>query len=97
MPDQKPTRLVMDVDRDGWTKGLQLNIAELDENNQGWGYRIAGPKYNGSSKNLLRVELDERDAAEIRTMLDKAFPLAAVEQIDQTGPLVDTEEASDGR
>ncbi len=76
MPEQKPTRIVMDVDRDGWTNGLQLNIAELDENNAGWGYRIAGPKYNGSSKNLLRVELDERDANEIRKMLDKAFPVA---------------------
>lgn len=75
MPEQKNTRLVMDVDRDGWTKGIQLNIAELDENNSGWGYRLAGPKYNGSSKNLLRVELDERDAGEIRKMLDAVFPV----------------------
>ncbi|KOU50534.1 hypothetical protein ADK55_18470 [Streptomyces sp. WM4235] len=85
MPDQKPTRIVMDVDRDGWTSGLQLNIVSLDERDCGWGYRLAGPKYNGSSKNLLRVELDERDAAEIRKMLDKAFPP------------VDAEVASDGR
>ncbi|MFD8577210.1 hypothetical protein ACFV1H_17995 [Streptomyces virginiae] len=77
MTDPKPTRIVLDVDRDGWTNGLQLNIAELDENNSGWGYRLAGPKYNGSSKNLLRVELDERAAAEIRKMLDKGFPLDA--------------------
>lgn len=76
MPDQKPARIVMDVDRDGWTKGLQLNIAEIDEDGSGWGYRLAGPKYNGSSENLLRVELKERDAREIRQMLDKAFPLA---------------------
>lgn len=85
MSDEKHTRIVMDVDRDGWTKGLQLNIAELDENGSGCGYRLAGPKYNGSSKNLLSVVLDERDAAEIRQMLDKVFPLA------------DAEVASDGR
>lgn len=96
MPDKKP-RLVLDVDRDGWTKGLQLNIAELDENGHGWGYRLAGPKYNGSSENLLRVELSERDATEIRQMLDRAFPLTSVGEVDQTGFLVDTEEASNGR
>jgi hypothetical protein len=79
MPDEKPARIVMDVDRDGWTKGLQLNIVGLDENDHGWGYRLAGPKYNGSSTNLLRVELTERDASEIRQMLDKVFPLVGVE------------------
>ncbi|KAF0647123.1 hypothetical protein [Streptomyces fradiae] len=67
-------RIVIDVDRDGWTKRLQLNIVQLDENDGGWGYRLAGPKYNGSSTNLLRVELDARDAAEIRKFLDEAFP-----------------------
>ncbi|MFJ7067538.1 hypothetical protein [Streptomyces sp. NPDC101115] len=70
-------RIVIDVDRDGWTERLQLNVARLDENGQGWGYRLAGPKYNGSSTNLLRATLDERDAAEIRAHLDAVFPLAA--------------------
>jgi hypothetical protein len=69
------TRIVFDVDRDGWTKNLQLNIATLDENDRGMGFRLAGPKYNGSSKNLLRTELDERDATEIRAALDAVFPL----------------------
>ncbi|MGQ4351948.1 hypothetical protein [Streptomyces drozdowiczii] len=68
-------RIVLDVDRDGWTKNLQLNIATLDENNSGMGFRLAGPKYNGSSTNLLRTELDERDASEIRAALDAVFPL----------------------
>ncbi|MGP3684100.1 hypothetical protein ACTVZO_05200 [Streptomyces sp. IBSNAI002] len=72
-----PTRIMMDVDRDGWTNGLQLNIVGLDENDSGWGYRLAGPKYNGSSQNLLRVELKERDANEIRKMLDKVFPVVS--------------------
>jgi hypothetical protein len=67
-------RIVIDVDRDGWTKNLQLNIVTLDEHDSGTGYRLAGPKYNGSSTNLLRVELDERDADEIRQALDAVFP-----------------------
>lgn len=67
-------RIVIDVDRDGWTKNLQLNIANIDENNRGMGYRLAGPKYNGSSTNLLRAELDDRDAGEIRDALDEVFP-----------------------
>lgn len=70
-------RIVLDVDRDGWTKNLQLNIATLDENDRGMGYRLAGPKYNGSSTNLLRTELDDRDAGEIREALDTVFPLPA--------------------
>lgn len=83
-------RIVIDVDRDGWTKGLQLNIAELDENDGGHGYRLAGPKYNGSSTNLLRTELDDRDAAEIRQYLDAVFPLA---QDPADPPVVDRETA----
>ncbi|MFJ2279171.1 hypothetical protein ACIOEZ_34045 [Streptomyces sp. NPDC087866] len=71
-------RIVLDVDRDGWTQNLQLNLLTLDENDSGMGFRLAGPKYNGSSKNLLRTELDERDATEIRKALDVAFPLPAV-------------------
>lgn len=67
-------RIFIDVDRDGWTKNLQLNIVKLDENDRGMGFRLAGPKYNGSSMNLLRTELDERDAAEIRAMLNAVFP-----------------------
>jgi len=69
---------VIDVDRDGWTKGLQLNIAKLDENGTGSGYRLAGPKCNGSSTNLLRRVLDARDAAEIRAALDDVFPQPAL-------------------
>lgn len=67
-------RIVLDVDRDGWTKRLQLNIAQLDADGHGWGYRLAGPKYNGSSHRLLRCELTAWDAAEIRRYLDEAFP-----------------------
>ena len=80
MPDttpEKTPRIVMDVTRDGWTNGVQLGISALDENGSGLGYRIAGPKYNGSQSLLLRTDLDERDAREIREHLDKAFPSQA--------------------
>ncbi|WP_327259962.1 hypothetical protein [Streptomyces sp. NBC_01240] len=92
-------RIVIDLDRDGWTKNLQLNIAKLDENNRGMGFRLAGPKYNGSSTNLLRTELDERDAAEIRAMLDDVFPLAVVpsqaEVLHQAARLLEQQGYSD--
>lgn len=58
------------VDKDGWTGGLQLNICHPKSG----GYRIAGPKYNGSSTNVLMYRLTERDANEIRRYLDESFP-----------------------
>ena len=57
------------VDQDGWTKGLQLSIG--DDNG---GFRIAGPKYNGSGKSLIKHKLTERDIAEITAYLKKATP-----------------------
>lgn len=63
-------KIRIDVDKDGWTKGLQLSIGD-----DSGGYRLAGPKFNGSSKPVLRAELDERDAREIRAYLAKGFPL----------------------
>ena len=67
-------RLVMQVSRDGLTDRLQLAISKLDENDAGNGYRLAGPKFNGSGEVLLSRTLDERDAAEIRGYLDAVFP-----------------------
>lgn len=49
------------VDKDGWTKGLQLSI-----DSDGLGYRFRGPKCNGSSSNLMKHELNERDLDELR-------------------------------
>ena len=60
------------VDKDGFSKGFQVSIGTDDG-----GYRIAGPKYNGSSKSLIKHELDERDVAEIKKYLDKVAPLTA--------------------
>lgn len=73
MTETPKPRIVMDVCRDGWTKGLQLGISALNADG-GRGFRIAGPKYNGSQKRLLSTDLDERDAREIRKYLDEAFP-----------------------
>lgn len=57
------------VSRDGWTKGLQLAIG--DENG---GFRLSGPKFNGSGETLLTFFLDsERDIKEIKRYLNKAM------------------------
>ena len=56
--------------KDGWTGGLQLAI----EDTNGSGFRIAGPKFNGSGKPLQKHKISERDAKEIRSYLDRAFP-----------------------
>jgi hypothetical protein len=58
------------VEQDGWTRGIQLSITDQS----GSGFRIAGPKFNGSSKALVTHQITERDANEIRQYLDQAFP-----------------------
>jgi hypothetical protein len=68
-------RITLEVDRDGLTGKLQLSIQQTHENGAGHGYRLAGPKFNGSGKNLLKRELDQRDADEIRGYLDAVFPV----------------------
>ncbi|NUV31999.1 hypothetical protein [Streptomyces odorifer] len=80
-PMSKPTRIKLEVDRDGWTSNLQVNLAQVDDNDSGWGYRLAGPKYNGSSRNLLSRTLDERDAQEIRDALNAVFPDERITQL----------------
>ncbi|HEY3652342.1 MAG TPA: hypothetical protein VGL33_30540 [Streptosporangiaceae bacterium] len=70
-----PDKITIDVSRDGLTNSLQLSINQLDEDDAGHGYRLAGPKFNGSGKVLLSRTLDERDAAEIRRYLDAVFPV----------------------
>jgi hypothetical protein len=80
-PNDAPStdRITLEVDRDGWTNGIQLSINRLNEEGVGSGYRLAGPKFNGSGKTLLTRTLDQRDADEIRTCLDAVFPLPEVE------------------
>ena len=63
--------IYLDVSKDGWTGGYQISIGELDENGAGSGYRIAGPKFNGSSNVVKHVELTENDARKIMPFLEK--------------------------
>lgn len=67
--------LFIKLDRDGWTGGLQLSIDIEGKNGDGCGYRLAGPKYNGSSSTVFKHKLNERDAKEIRSYLNVAFPV----------------------
>ena len=66
--------LCLCIDKDGWTGHTQISIILEDEHGDGHGYRIAGPKYNGSSTRIKRHVLTNQDAKEIRAYLDKAFP-----------------------
>lgn len=55
--------------------GHQIQIAKTDENGRGHGYRLAGSKhYNQGTTELVSADLDERDVAEVRAMLDEVFP-----------------------
>lgn len=57
--------VTIDVSRDGWTDGVQLSIG--DDNG---GYRLAGPKFNGSSETLGSVKVDTAMAARALAALD---------------------------
>lgn len=52
------------------TRGAIQVCIETD----GSGFRLLGPKYDGTGKRLHRKKIDARAAAEIRALLDKAFP-----------------------
>ncbi|NJQ14193.1 hypothetical protein [Streptomyces bohaiensis] len=57
------------VDRDGWSGELQLSVGD----DRG-GYRLAGPKFNGSGTRIVSAQLRQQDADRIREYLDVAFP-----------------------
>lgn len=54
----------------------QADLSVVDEKGYGSGYRLAGGKYDGGGETLTRHRLDQRDADEIRRLLDAAFPPA---------------------
>jgi hypothetical protein len=55
--------------------GAQIQIARLDAQGHGVGYRLAGPKhYNLGTRTLVERDLDEQDIAEIRSLLDAVSP-----------------------
>jgi hypothetical protein len=72
-------RVFIEVGRPAWAKrgGLQLSISKRDETGLGSGYRIAGPKFDGTGETLLSAELSREDAAEIRRYLDAVYPPGA--------------------
>jgi hypothetical protein len=62
----------------------QIVISRTDENGRGEGYRLAGPKhYNSGTTQLVTSDLDERDARELRAMLDAVFPVDQAEYRNQ--------------
>lgn len=54
------------VDQDGWTRRIQIGLMS----SEGFGFRLAGPKYNGSSTNLLSHTLTEKDVEAIQNILN---------------------------
>jgi len=64
----------------------QLSINAMTSETSGHGYRLMGPKYVGRSRNLRTVELTQRDADEIRAILDEAFPPPADQAAVLTAP-----------
>lgn len=72
-------RVTIEVCLDGLTGGYQLAIFAGNG-----GFRLAGPKFSGTSKTILTCVVDERAAREIRARLDPVFPderLAEMEAI----------------
>lgn len=66
----KKPRVYISVDQSSHSRGLQISINIEDENGNGHGYRIAGPKYDGSGRTLVKHYLDARDVSEIRGYLN---------------------------
>lgn len=66
MSPREAATVTLAVYRDGWTGRLQLAIED-----ESGGYRLAGPKFNGSGEKVLERVLDEHDAARIRSYLDQ--------------------------
>lgn len=68
-------RVTVELARDGLTNGYQVSInAYAGDGPSGDGYRIFGPKFNGSSVLLHSETLTARDAEEIRAYCDLVEP-----------------------
>lgn len=73
-PNQKKATITLDAaNSDRQFPAYQLSI-NVGTETSGHGYRLMGPKYAGRSRNLRTAELSQRDADEIRAILDEAFP-----------------------
>lgn len=73
-PAKKATLTLDTANSDPKFPTYQLSINAMDGETSGHGYRLMGPKYAGRSQNLRTVELTQRDADEIRAILDEVFP-----------------------
>jgi hypothetical protein len=74
-PVEKKATITLDAaNSDRQYLAYQLSINAMDGETSGHGYRLMGPKYVGRSRNLRTVELSQRDADEIRAILDEVFP-----------------------
>jgi len=62
-------RTYISVDRRECDGGIQLSIGIEDDDGGGYGYRIAGPKYDGRGKTLIKHFISKRDAEEIKRYL----------------------------
>ncbi|MET9436941.1 hypothetical protein [Streptomyces sp. NPDC006551] len=77
MADQPASKVTITLDTassDRQFPVYQLSINAVNDEDRGHGYRLMGPKYIGRSRNLRTVELTQRDADEIRAVLDEVFP-----------------------
>jgi hypothetical protein len=67
---QEPEMAIyISVDRRTYDGTLQISIGQQDDDGGGHGYRIAGPKYDGSGKTLLRHVITARDKEQIISYL----------------------------
>jgi hypothetical protein len=69
------SRVYISVDQRAADGAIQVSIGHEG----GSGYRIAGPKYDGSGKTLLKVFLSETEKKEIRAYL-RSRPLSSGKQ-----------------
>lgn len=77
-PKKTATITLDDAGRDRRFPLYQLSINAMSSKASGHGYRLMGPKYLGRSRNLRTEELTQRDADEIRAILDEVFPTEVV-------------------
>lgn len=71
--EKKATITLDSANSDQRYPAYQLSINAMRGEHNGHGYRLMGPKYLGRSRNLRTVELSQRDANEIRAILDEVF------------------------
>lgn len=67
------------------TKSLQVSISVVDSDGSSIGYRLAGPKFDGTSVRLAFSRLTRQDADQIRWHLDKVFPPATAGATERGG------------